>query len=156
MAKKPTSSGEYLYCYSGAKAESFCSFGLVILEAAANVVLPDNGLSWHRLRSNDFSEVSTSRLSTPLSSLLVGLLAQDPQSRSNISKVSEHPIIAYLADEFAHRRLLSEGADVMMEDSLTDPVTGAIEPQADADDFLAQLLGYYEGCRRTNDYMALD
>lgn len=33
------------------------SVGLIILEAAANIVLPDNGPSWIRLRSGDLSEV---------------------------------------------------------------------------------------------------
>ncbi|KAK9467876.1 kinase-like domain-containing protein [Lipomyces arxii] len=32
------------------------SFGLVMLEIAANIVLPDNGLPWHKLRSGDLSD----------------------------------------------------------------------------------------------------
>ncbi|CAH0018445.1 unnamed protein product [Clonostachys rhizophaga] len=40
----------------GPSADIF-SLGLMILETAANVVLPDNGPSWIRLRSGDLSEV---------------------------------------------------------------------------------------------------
>lgn len=41
---------------AGPAADIF-SLGLMILEAAANVVLPENGPSWRRLRSGDLSEV---------------------------------------------------------------------------------------------------
>lgn len=40
----------------GPSADIF-SLGLIILEAAANVVLPDNGPTWIALRSGDLSEV---------------------------------------------------------------------------------------------------
>lgn len=40
----------------GPSADVF-SLGLMVLEAAANVVLPENGPSWVRLRSGDLSEV---------------------------------------------------------------------------------------------------
>ena len=33
------------------------AFGLIMLEIAANVQLPDNGPSWMKLRSGDFSDV---------------------------------------------------------------------------------------------------
>lgn len=42
-------------CIYDFKADIF-SLGLVIVEIAANVVLPDNGNAWHKLRSGDLSD----------------------------------------------------------------------------------------------------
>jgi len=47
---------EMLESKAGPAADVF-SLGLMILETAANVVLPENGPSWVRLRSGDLSEV---------------------------------------------------------------------------------------------------
>lgn len=47
---------EMLESKAGPAADIF-SLGLMILETAANVVLPENGESWIRLRSGDLSEV---------------------------------------------------------------------------------------------------
>jgi mitosis inhibitor protein kinase SWE1 len=47
---------EMLQGKAGPEADIF-SLGLIILEAAANVALPENGPSWCRLRSGDLSEV---------------------------------------------------------------------------------------------------
>ncbi|CCE93109.1 tyrosine protein kinase SWE1 TDEL_0F02980 [Torulaspora delbrueckii] len=42
-------------CVYDFKADIF-SLGLVVVEIAANVVLPDNGNAWHKLRSGDLSD----------------------------------------------------------------------------------------------------
>lgn len=42
-------------CVYDFKADIF-SLGLMVVEIAANVVLPDNGNAWHKLRSGDFSD----------------------------------------------------------------------------------------------------
>lgn len=47
---------EVLKGHAGPSSDVF-SLGLMILEAAANVVLPPNGPSWQMLRSGDLSEV---------------------------------------------------------------------------------------------------
>ena len=39
------------------KPADIFALGLMLLEIAANVVLPDNGVSWQRLRSGDMSDV---------------------------------------------------------------------------------------------------
>ncbi|KAK4696328.1 mitosis inhibitor protein kinase SWE1, partial [Phenoliferia sp. Uapishka_3] len=80
----------------GKEADVF-SLGLIILEAAANVILPDNGPAWHKLRSNDFSDVDMSRLSSPLIQLLTGMLDKSPDRRLTIDDVVQHPIVAGLA-----------------------------------------------------------
>lgn len=35
------------------------SLGLMVLEIAGNVVLPDNGMSWQKLRNGDLSDITT-------------------------------------------------------------------------------------------------
>ncbi|KAL8292299.1 hypothetical protein RQP46_001765 [Phenoliferia psychrophenolica] len=80
----------------GKEADVF-SLGLIILEAAANVILPDNGPAWHKLRSNDFSDVDLSRLSPPLANLLAGMLDKSPDRRLSIDDVLRQPIVSRLA-----------------------------------------------------------
>lgn len=70
---------------------------MIILEAAANVVLPDNGPAWHKLRSNDFSDVDLSRLSQELQVVLAAMLEKAPDDRSSIESVLAHPVTSRLA-----------------------------------------------------------
>ncbi|GAA6008814.1 hypothetical protein JCM10207_001733 [Rhodosporidiobolus poonsookiae] len=79
----------------GKEADVF-SLGLIILEAAANVVLPDNGPEWQKLRSNDFSDVDLSRLSPILVSILDGMLKQSPDVRASITDVADQPVVQQL------------------------------------------------------------
>lgn len=44
--------------------------GLIILEIAGNVQLPDNGVSWQRLRNGDISDVPSLTFSSDASSLV--------------------------------------------------------------------------------------
>ena len=53
------------------KPADIFAFGLIMLEIAANVRLPDNGLSWQRLRSGNMSDV--------------------PSLTSDISNISRNP-----------------------------------------------------------------
>ena len=46
------------------------ALGLIMLEIAANVMLPDNGASWQRLRSGDMSDVPSLTSSSETSSIL--------------------------------------------------------------------------------------
>ena len=46
------------------------ALGLIMLEIAANVMLPDNGASWQRLRSGDMSDVPSLTWSSENSSVL--------------------------------------------------------------------------------------
>ncbi|KAK9360691.1 kinase-like domain-containing protein [Lipomyces starkeyi] len=47
---------EVLALQEYSKPADIFSFGLVMLEIAANIVLPDNGAPWHKLRSGDLSD----------------------------------------------------------------------------------------------------
>ncbi|EMR10815.1 hypothetical protein PNEG_00962 [Pneumocystis murina B123] len=61
------------------KPADIFSLGLVILEVAANIVLPQNGVSWQKLRSGDFSDAPC------LSSKIYSIVQKDisvPQEQS--------------------------------------------------------------------------
>jgi len=51
------------------KPADIFALGLIILEIAGNVQLPDNGLSWQRLRNGDISDVPSLTFSSEASSL---------------------------------------------------------------------------------------
>ncbi|GAA6063072.1 hypothetical protein JCM10212_003130 [Sporobolomyces blumeae] len=106
----------------GKEADIF-SLGLVVLEAAANVVLPDNGPAWQKLRSNDFSDVDLTRLSPLLLDLLRGMLNKSPDLRFSILDVSRHPIVARL------QTMLSRSFVSVDE---TPEVLGAVLAEADS------------------------
>ena len=76
----------------GKPADMF-SLGLILLEAACSVEIPDNGTPWHKLRSDDFSDVSLDTLSPALRSLITSLLASQPVARPTASEVVEMPAL---------------------------------------------------------------
>ena len=69
------------------------SLGLLILEAAANIVLPDNGLPWRKLRENDLSDVDIGHLSDELVYIIVHLLQNDPSQRTTVDDLQAHPVV---------------------------------------------------------------
>ncbi|GAA5897868.1 uncharacterized protein JCM6883_000846 [Sporobolomyces salmoneus] len=113
----------------GKEADVF-SLGLVILEAAANVVLPDNGPAWQKLRSNDFSDVDLTRLSPPLNELLQGMLHKTPDLRSSIFDIARHPIVSVLGQMLTRSfEIESSPPDTTHE---TPEVLGAVLAEADS------------------------
>jgi len=68
--------------------------GLLILEAAANVVLPDNGSPWRKLREDDLSDVEIGHLSDELVYIIVNLLQSDPAARSTVDDLQSHPVVS--------------------------------------------------------------
>lgn len=131
---------------------------MIILEAAANVVLPDNGPAWHKLRSNDFSDVDLSYLSYELTILLQSMLEKSPDQRAAIDDIISHPILARLGealetsmrieDMSAERRTIGEVVDLEEE----RPLAGAILPEQEG--FLFDLFSAvynYEGDASAGD-----
>ncbi|KAI4216760.1 MAG: hypothetical protein LQ351_000709 [Letrouitia transgressa] len=52
------------------KPSDIFALGLIMLEIAGNVMLPDNGVSWQRLRSGDMSDVPSLTFSSETSNIL--------------------------------------------------------------------------------------
>ncbi|KAI8814893.1 kinase-like domain-containing protein [Cladochytrium replicatum] len=72
------------------------SLGLILLEISANIVLPENGPCWHRLRSGDFSDVSFESVSPILVELIVAMLRPNPAERPSAENILAHPFIQTL------------------------------------------------------------
>ncbi|KAA1086479.1 hypothetical protein PGTUg99_021227 [Puccinia graminis f. sp. tritici] len=79
----------------GEEADVF-SVGLIALEIATNVVLPDNGDEWRSLRSSDFSRTDLSHLSSELVLLIKRMMDKCPDRRITADELTRHPVIAKL------------------------------------------------------------
>ncbi|PCH43815.1 hypothetical protein WOLCODRAFT_138608 [Wolfiporia cocos MD-104 SS10] len=98
------------------------SLGMTILETATNVVIPDQGEGWHRLRQEDFSQVDSNltSLSGELRKLIKSMMRTDPDLRIGADVVASHPVVsraraamesvrASQGDVFAASPLYSDG-----------------------------------------------
>lgn len=74
-------------------AADIFSFGLVMLETAMNIYLPDGGPSWHALRENNFIWLDLSPLSPTLAELITSCIHAEPDSRPAITHIAEHPVV---------------------------------------------------------------
>lgn len=76
------------------KPADIFSFGMTMLETATNIIVPDQGDPWHRLRNDDFSQIDLSGLSPELSNLIRSMMRADPTVRVDIRGVYHHPVIS--------------------------------------------------------------
>ncbi|KAG6873414.1 hypothetical protein C0995_015839 [Termitomyces sp. Mi166 len=74
------------------KAADIFSLGMTILEAAANIVVPDQGEDWQRLRRDDFSQVLLDD-SPELLKIIKQMMRQKPQERMSIHDVCGHGVV---------------------------------------------------------------
>ncbi|KAH0588971.1 Mitosis inhibitor protein kinase wee1 [Termitomyces sp. J132] len=74
------------------KAADIFSLGMTILEAAANIVVPDQGEDWQRLRRDDFSQVLLDD-SPELLEIIKQMMRQRPQERVSIHDVCGHGVV---------------------------------------------------------------
>ncbi|KAF5393379.1 hypothetical protein D9757_000714 [Collybiopsis confluens] len=75
------------------KAADMFSFGMTILETASNIVVPDQGEAWHRLRREDFSQVNLDD-SPEVLRLVRQMMRRDPSLRVGIHGVYNHPVVS--------------------------------------------------------------
>lgn len=75
------------------KAADIFSLGLVLLEAAGNVILPDNGEPWQKLRNDDLSDVDLSQFSLSLVRLIKYCLSADPDRRPTVDDLRQHQVL---------------------------------------------------------------
>ncbi|POV95852.1 hypothetical protein PSHT_15456 [Puccinia striiformis] len=72
------------------------SVGLIALEIATSVVLPDNGDEWRSLRSSGFSRTDLCHLSSELVLLIKRMMDKCPDRRITAAELTRHPVIAKL------------------------------------------------------------
>ncbi|KAL1673743.1 hypothetical protein EV122DRAFT_282658 [Schizophyllum commune] len=107
------------------------SLGITMLETAANIILPDQGESWQRLRQEDFEQVEWTG-SRELLHIIGRMMCTDPDERIDVEALVAHPIVSR--------------ARQAMEDALARAVQGkepffASSPLAGAPPgFLVELL----------------
>ncbi|TBU22720.1 kinase-like domain-containing protein [Dichomitus squalens] len=74
------------------KAADVFSLGMTMLETASNIIVPDQGEAWHRLRREDFSQVELD--ATPeLWDLIKSMMRTAPALRIGILLVDAHPVV---------------------------------------------------------------
>ncbi|EPQ57327.1 kinase-like protein [Gloeophyllum trabeum ATCC 11539] len=74
------------------KAADIFSLGMTLLETASNILVPDQGESWHKLRQEDFRQVDMED-SPELFSLIKAMMRTDPVLRLTIGEVWAYPIV---------------------------------------------------------------
>ncbi|KAF8739280.1 hypothetical protein AX14_010254 [Amanita brunnescens Koide BX004] len=126
---------EVLQGFYGKAADMF-SLGMTVLETASNIVVPDQGEAWHRLRQEDFSQVDLDE-SPELLHLIKQLMRTDPTLRINAQDIFDHPIVsgARALMEQAYNQAVENGTSVF-----------AASPLASVpDSFLIEILGHPPG-----------
>ncbi|CDU25856.1 Wee1 Kinase [Sporisorium scitamineum] len=96
------------------KAADVFSLGLILLEAAGNVELPDNGEPWQKLRRDDLSDVDLSAISGPMLRVLERLLCSDAEQRATIDEIVALPTLACV------RSIMSRGLSASEMDQLPE------------------------------------
>lgn len=76
----------------GRPADMF-SLGLILLEAACSVEIPDNGEPWHKLRNDDFSDVDMDALSPAMQNIITSLLCSKPELRLSAAELVDMPAL---------------------------------------------------------------
>ncbi|KAI0790739.1 hypothetical protein C8Q75DRAFT_806130 [Abortiporus biennis] len=75
------------------KAADIFSLGMTMLETATNIVVPDQGEAWHRLRHEDFAQVDFDGVSMELRELIKSMMRSEPALRIDASLVCAHPVV---------------------------------------------------------------
>jgi mitosis inhibitor protein kinase SWE1 len=120
------------------------SLGMIMLEAASNIVVPDQGEPWHRLRREDLSQVELDGFSPELVQLLLACMRSDPEQRATALEVANHPVVSR-----ARKAMESHALELRMGGR---PVFGASALASVPDGWLDAVLGYQ---RRDDDEMDL-
>jgi mitosis inhibitor protein kinase SWE1 len=84
------------------KPADIFSLGLIALEIAADIVLPDQGVQWQKLRQGDISDCDFHGASDALVELIRCMIHPDPSARPSIDQVLSHPVITKILEERAN------------------------------------------------------
>ncbi|KAJ7268841.1 kinase-like domain-containing protein, partial [Mycena haematopus] len=76
------------------KAADVFSFGMTMLETASNMVVPDQGEAWLRLRREDYSQIDSVDDMPELFLLIQQMMRTDPEMRVEVQDICRHPVVA--------------------------------------------------------------
>ncbi|KAF7361768.1 hypothetical protein MVEN_00521000 [Mycena venus] len=76
------------------KAADVFSFGMTMLETASNMVVPDQGEAWLRLRREDYSQIDSVDDMPELFGLIQQMMRADPEMRIPVENICGHPVVA--------------------------------------------------------------
>ncbi|TFK63362.1 kinase-like protein, partial [Pluteus cervinus] len=110
------------------KVADVFSLGMTILETATNIVVPDQGEAWHRLRTEDFSQVYLE--DTPeLFSLIHRMMRTEPSQRVSMKDVCDHPVVsrARAIMERTYLAAIREGTSTFAASPLSSVSPGFLE-----------------------------
>ncbi|CBQ72525.1 Wee1 Kinase [Sporisorium reilianum SRZ2] len=113
------------------KAADVFSLGLILLEAAGNVELPDNGEPWQKLRRDDLSDVDLSAISGPMLRVLERLLCSDAEQRATIDEIVALPTLACVRSIMS-RGLSASEMDQLPEFTESSSTSGSLAVLADS------------------------
>lgn len=94
--------GEY------SEAVDIFALGLIMVEAVGNVILPDNGEPWQKLRNDDLSDVDFSNISISLFRLIQRMLLSAPLQRPTVQNILDHPVVLAVQDKMRQGLRASE------------------------------------------------
>ncbi|KAJ7647180.1 hypothetical protein FB45DRAFT_892646 [Roridomyces roridus] len=75
------------------KAADVFSFGMTMLETASNIILPDQGEAWLRLRREDFSQIDMDDR-PELFGLIRQMMRTEPELRVLVEGICGHPVVS--------------------------------------------------------------
>jgi len=110
------------------KAADVFSFGMTILETASNILVPDQGEAWHRLRREDFSQIDLED-SPELLELIQQMMRTDPALRISVPAICAHPVVsrARTAMDRAYASAKKDGSSVFAASPLASVCAGFLE-----------------------------
>jgi len=110
------------------KAADVFSFGMTILETASNIIVPDQGEDWHRLRQEDFSQVDLDD-SPELLDIIRQMMRTDPLLRMSAQAICDHPVVsrARVIMEHVHATAKRNGTSVFAASPLASAHEGFLE-----------------------------
>ncbi|KAG1895570.1 uncharacterized protein F5891DRAFT_1058076 [Suillus fuscotomentosus] len=114
------------------KAADIFSLGMTMLETATNIVVPDQGDGWHRLRQEDFSQMDLDG-SPELFALIKSMMRTDPARRVDVHGVCAHTVVsrARAAMERIYEEAKRDGTSLFA----ASPLAGV------SNTFLEEILG---------------
>ena len=99
---------------------------MIIFELAANIILPDNGTEWDKLRSGVIRDFHFISISSTLIALIESMLRPDYKQRPTADEILSHPVVQFIVKSRENGLMVKRTLEV--EDHvITERVKNVIE-----------------------------